>query len=353
MLGSQFVYHFAKTFYSPAYIYSLVLDKFSTSYEWPVRVRCGCSEEHPPAPSTPRRTERLIYFVYGYGLRTAGSTFLRLDQMNSIIRTFFPNVVTRLVTDRFLRQASPQDSIIVFSKSSLKHLDSAEISRLQARNNLVLIDLVDGTYCDWMSISNGFLCASLSELEFHTEKGNAACLVPHSYDMRIQTANQVQNEFRVGYVGGKWTKTLPWAEMKVDAVIVSPNVRPFDRNPIWSRNAMQLSHHLLVRQNQLGPESLIFKPPTKLATAIRMNAIPIVSNADTELRKWLSDDYPYKFDDWSDLGDVLARANSDFMGGVSLEHVIDTKNLRRQFCPILSTYAFLDYVENISPLDSK
>jgi hypothetical protein len=98
---------------------------------------------------------------------------------------------------------------------------------------------------------------------------------------------------------------------------------------------------------------LIFKPPTKLATAIRMNAIPIVSNADTELRKWLSDDYPYRFDDWSDLGDVLARANSDFMGGVTLEHVIDTKNLRRQFCPILSTYAFLDYVEKISPLDSK
>jgi len=273
-------------------------------------------------------------FVHGLRGVNMGSRQLRGGQLGEMLRVFDPSV---LVSWKALGELAPhrfRPDVVICHKSALEDDALLSIARRWARAGTIFCaDIVDGQskqHSAIRKILRSYICASWTEFDWRSSRGERCYFVPHHVDLRISPMRPQRSNFALGYLGQR-RNAQHLETIKLEVLEDSPGI--FETGHRSLQNFLSdRSHHYSVRRYSRDEG---FKPPTKIYLASHVGALAIVSAEDIESLRAVGSDYPYLSvsSRYSDVAETV-RFAEETMGMREHDRALQAMEaLRREFCP--------------------
>jgi len=262
-----------------------------------------------------------LSFVYVDQFRGAGSTVMRGFQLADIAQAHLGRrvrVTVRPLGPDFRR------STLFLTKGALKVATAETLSRLKARGNRLMFDVVDELPPDTTGeFADVVVASSLTAFEAYAREFPRipVALVNHHVDPRLDaaTAGTHPDTFRIGYFGERENAVLT---PRIEEVVEAVHIDTSKEDTRWLESIRDFSMHYAVRRTRLLDQ---YKPFLKGFTAAHAGAPILIQRSQEEAVRWLGADYPYLLDDPVSEDRILAaiaQARAEF-GGARWHEALD------------------------------
>lgn len=222
--------------------------------------------------------------------------------------------------------------VVICHKSALEDHGLLVMARRCARAGTVFCaDVVDGKPKQRRRIRKilrSYICASRSEFDWPSSRGERCYFAPHHVDLRIMPMRRQRSNFAIRYLGQRRNAQHP-ETIKLEVLEGSPDI--FETAHRSLRDFLSgHSHHYSIRSYSRGLQAT-----HQNLLGLARRALAIVSREDTESLRAVGADYPYLSGSsrYSEVAETVLFAEETLGMREHASAVQAMEELRRKFCP--------------------
>ena len=310
----------------------------------PAAFVCSCNHQHSLC-SINVLTKTPIYFIYDARSFFLGSVYLRTFQLAKLLKATTGLHVEAISLKKLLRY-SPDNTILVFSKSALRQLNKVDENVLE-RNHCVA-DPIDGAIGKTLKNFKFVVTTDVSHLDLKNFPDQKVRLIHHAPDWRLRGLGNFPEHKDCVYLGS--IPRFPLRDLDSQSRITVIETKDFSINflkvPKWARDLRRFQFHLTASEI-LNADSA--RPVTKIATSVLLGALPIAGIWEKNAVAVLGTSYPFLL---QSLNPILMQEEIGKI--ISLNNSADLRKAREIVsrldylkCPVLHTNAWLNLFNEI------
>jgi hypothetical protein len=244
-----------------------------------------------------------------------------------------------------LLRYSPDNTILVFSKSALRQLDKFDETVLE--RNLCVADPIDGAIVKSLKNFKFVVTTDVSHLDHKNHPDQIVRLIHHAPDWRLRGLRKFSEHENCVYLGSIPRFLLRDLDHSRITVIETKDFSiNFLKVPKWARDLRGFQFHLTASEI-LSADSA--RPVTKIATSVLLGAIPIAGIWEKNAVAVLGTSYPFLLQFLNpilmqeEIEKIISLNNSDTLA--KAREIIS--GLDYLACPVFHTNAWLNLFNEV------